>query len=107
MSAGVNLIKADVKADDTGNLAVDLSAKVSDALIAKIQNSGGRIIYSSPRYNTVRAQIKLTDVENIAGYPEVTFIQPAVGSKTHSLAPSLSSLEMTRGVGSALGSHSN
>ena len=106
MTAGVNLTKADVKADDTGNLAVDISGKVSDALIAKIQNSGGKIIYASARYNTVRAQIKLTDVEKTAEYPEVTFIQPAVGSKTHSLAPPLPSLMVSSAAGSALSSDS-
>ena len=79
MAAGVKLEKANVNADAAGVLSVDISAKVSAALIAKIEALGGTVIFSSKQYGTLRAKVKLSAVETIAGYDDVTFIQPAVG----------------------------
>ncbi|MEO6915874.1 MAG: S8 family serine peptidase, partial [Chitinophagaceae bacterium] len=82
MVKGADLIPARVDADKSGLLTVDIKATVTDALISKIKATGGLIIHSSPKYNTVRAQVKLANIENIAGYSEVLFIQPAVRAMT-------------------------
>lgn len=82
MAANVTLAPVKLNADRKGLLKVDVSATVSDKLIARIKGLGGSIIYSSPGYNTIRAEINFSNVETIAGYPEVTFIQPAVLSIT-------------------------
>ena len=78
MAQGINLEPVNVDADFAGVLKVDISANITDAFIAKITSLGGRIIYASPKYHTVRASINLKTVETIAGYPEVKFIEPAV-----------------------------
>jgi hypothetical protein len=77
MAKGVPLKPANVRADSTGSLQVDINAAVTNTLLAKIKALGGRIIYSSVKFHSIRAQINLTMVETIAGYPEVKFIKPA------------------------------
>jgi hypothetical protein len=81
MAPGVTLEPANVDADFTGVLKVDIRGTITDAFLAKLTSSGAKIIYASPRFNTVRATVNLKNVEAIAGYPEVKFIEPAVKSK--------------------------
>src|SRR5438552_10069000 len=78
MATGVQLDRANVKADDSGRLEVDISTAVNDDLLSKIEGLGGEIIYPSWEYKTVRARVNLSAVEAIAGLAEVRFIQPAV-----------------------------
>ena len=67
-----------VNADSTGNLLVDISATITDSLLALITALGGKIIYPSKEYRTVRAIVNMAVVETIAGRKDVSFIQPAV-----------------------------
>jgi len=82
MAVGVNLAPARVNADANGRVPVDISADVTDDLIRKIEGLGGKIIYPSSEYRTIRAEINLSAAETIAAYPEVKFIQPAIRSMT-------------------------
>ena len=86
-NANTNLEPAKVNADNNGNLKIDISGKISDALLNKIKALGGTIIYSSPQYNTVRAETNLSKIEAIAAFPEVTFISPAVMATTQPVKP--------------------
>lgn len=78
MAANINLDKANVNADAFGKLKVDISANITTALLSKLIALGGKIIYASPKYNTLRATVNFKSVETIAGYAEVKFIQPAI-----------------------------
>ena len=80
MVKGVTLDRANVHADNAGSLKVDIKADITDAFLSKIKSLGGQIIFASAQYHTVRATANLSAVETIAGYPEVKFIEPAVGS---------------------------
>lgn len=82
MIDSVDLEPAKVNADAAGNLNVDINADISDAFLKKLELQGATIIFSSAQYHTVRARVNFSKVEEIAGYPEVTFIQPAVESIT-------------------------
>ncbi len=82
MVAGVELEPAKLRSDNRGYLEVDITAIVSEELLAKIRATGGTIIFASAKYNSIRAQVALSVVEAIAAYPEVRFIQPAVQSET-------------------------
>ncbi len=86
-NANPNLEPAQVNADKQGNLKVDISAKISDDFLNKIKALGGKIIYPSVPYNTVRAEINLSKVETIAAFAEVKFIEPAVLSTTQPIQP--------------------
>ena len=75
--AATGLEPAKVGADRNGNLLVDISAVVTDDLLGSIRTLGGKIIYPSKRYSTIRAQVHLSVIEKIAAYDEVRFIKPA------------------------------
>ena len=81
MAQGVQLKKANINVDNFNNLKVDISGDITDDLLTKIQNLGGKIIYPSAEYHTLRALISLDKVKTIAGFEEVKFIEPAVESK--------------------------
>ena len=81
MAADVDLEAAPVKADKRGILQVDITARVTEELINKIRATGGKIIYASPQFNTIRAEMKVSDVETVAAYKEVRFIKPAVQAR--------------------------
>ena len=81
MVVGVPLKPAKVHADTKGNLDVDISADVTDDLIKKIESLGGKIIYPSKEYHTIRATVNLSMIDIISGYPEVKSIEPAVRSR--------------------------
>lgn len=78
MAKGAHLEPSNVHADKNGNLAVDISAKISDELLEKIKELGGQIIFPSRQYNTVRAQVHITKIIIIAAYEEVKFVQAAM-----------------------------
>jgi hypothetical protein len=82
MVEGVQLRPAEVNADEKGNLDVDIKADVTDALIEKIKDLGGIIIYPSKKYHTLRARISFSMIDSIATFPEVEFIQPAAKART-------------------------
>ncbi len=82
MANGINLEPADVKADKLGNLDVDIRADVTDELLVKIEKLGGKIIFPSAEYHTLRATINLSMVKAIAAFPEVKFIEPAALMET-------------------------
>jgi hypothetical protein len=75
-------LRPTVKIDSSGNVLVDIDAKVTDSLLGNIKHVGGKIFNSFPRDHTVRAELPLVQVEFIAGLPEVKFIQPAVEATT-------------------------
>jgi hypothetical protein len=77
MAKGVPLRRANVYADSSGRLKIDISGDITEALLEKIKSLGGEIIYPSFKYHTVRVQVNLSAVENIASFPEVKSIKPA------------------------------
>ncbi len=82
MTAGIDLDPVSVNADKNGILKVDITATVTNELINKLKSIGALIIFASPPYHSIRAQINLNRVETVAGYPEVSFIKPAVEAVT-------------------------
>jgi hypothetical protein len=85
MAAGVNLLPAMVGTDSAGRLKVDIDLYDSSALdhvSAQLESLGGRVLYPSWQFKTIRAEINLSSAETIASFPDVKFIQGAVGSIT-------------------------
>lgn len=78
MAANVQLEPANVSTDNRGLVKVDISAKVNDALLARIKALGGQIIFPSKEYGSIRASVPFEVAEKIAADPDVKFIQPAV-----------------------------
>jgi hypothetical protein len=88
MAAGVQLESTNVKADASGLIVVDITATVSDVLLANIVALGGEIIFPSAEYKAIRVRVPLSSVETIAGYSDVSFIRTATPAKTsRTIAP--------------------
>jgi len=77
MTEGVVLRPANVNADVSGNLDVDINATVTKTLLDEIKNAGGKIIFSSVKFHSIRARVNLSALKNISGYDGVKFIKPA------------------------------
>jgi len=80
MVAGIGLEPVAVSKDANSKVLVDIDGTVTDDLINKIESLGGESVYPSFEYNTIRARVLLSTAETIAGFPEVKFIQFAMGS---------------------------
>ena len=74
---GMGLEPVAVRTDKDGNLMVDINAAVTDELLNSIRALGGKIIYPSKQYHTIRAQVPILVVEKIAACEAVKFIKPA------------------------------
>ncbi|WP_460553047.1 S8 family serine peptidase [Ferruginibacter profundus] len=108
MVDGVDLEPANVNADATGKLTVDISATVTEDLLAKIEALGGHVIYPSWEYHSIRAELNLSAVETLAAHTDVSFIQPAViamtvgSDNTHLPHPVVAAMPMQPHVNSIL-----
>ena len=78
IAPGVTNLLVDVHPDAKGRVQVDLTATVTQGLLDFIQNSGGTIISSVPRFDAVRALVPLSLTENLAGRADVRFVRAAV-----------------------------
>lgn len=98
MTAGVELEPANVNADSSGMVLVDITANVNDALLENIEKLDGEIIFPSVEYKAIRARIPLSTVETVAGYPEVTFIRQAAPAKTSRMISAGADDTVNRGI---------
>lgn len=68
-----------------GKTLVDVNAKVTDALIARIRALGGEVVSSHPRYDAIRARVPVARLESLANEPDVRTIQPAIRPMTNKI----------------------
>ncbi|MBL8148582.1 MAG: S8 family serine peptidase [Blastocatellia bacterium] len=61
---------------------VDIRAEVSELLLRAIEFSGGEVVASSSRFNSVRARVRLEQVARLAELAEVDSIKPATLPQT-------------------------
>jgi hypothetical protein len=78
IAQGVSNLKTGFEISTVGRVLVDIQARVTDELLQKIENSGGKIINSFAEYNAIRASIPLSQLEVLASLDDINFIQPAV-----------------------------
>ena len=67
----------DVKFEPDGRVLVDITATVSDDLLAFIKQNGGQVISSFAQYNAIRASVPLLAIESIAERADVRFVDRA------------------------------
>ena len=72
-----------VKFDDKGRAIVSIRARVTRALLAKIEKLGGKIVSSSVRYSDIRAHLPLGSLEELAALKDVSAIMPAEQAMTN------------------------
>src|SRR6266542_1036743 len=79
----VPTVETDVKVDDQGKAVIDITATVTDSLLAALQAQGAEII--AAKNNSIRALVRLDDLEAIASLDEVRFLQPKQEAMTSSV----------------------
>jgi uncharacterized repeat protein (TIGR01451 family) len=76
VAAGVATLVTGLSVDVDGLMAVEIRARVTDALVKKLVALKATIIDLSKAYRTVTARVPLSEIEALAGMGEVVFIQP-------------------------------
>jgi len=72
-----------VDIDAAGKALVDIQAQVTTALIAAITAMDGLVISQFPQYNSIRARVPVSKLENLAERPDVIFIRTAEQAVTN------------------------
>ena len=72
----VQSLSVEVGADDAGLVTVDIAAIVDDQLLNDLRGMGVKVSNVFRKYNSLRAVVSLEQLETIAGFSQVRFIQP-------------------------------
>ena len=81
--AGVKDKQAPTTDVEDAVVTVDIRADVTPAVLARIQDLGGTVLSSVPKYRAIRAQLPLTALEPLATLEAVQSIRPADQPITH------------------------
>jgi hypothetical protein len=75
--------KSDVEVDARGRVFVDIRARVSKNLLARVRRLGGEVVSSSERFNSILARFPLERLETLAARADVRFVGPAARATTN------------------------
>ncbi|HXE41687.1 MAG TPA: hypothetical protein VN516_01590, partial [Candidatus Baltobacteraceae bacterium] len=81
LPAVLTSVPSHVKFEADGRTMVDIDADVTPELLNQIQQAGGTIVASVPKFHSVRAQIPIEAVESLAALTNVTFVKQAVQAR--------------------------
>lgn len=76
-------LETGVQIDAQGGTVVDITAHVSDELLAKLETLGAEILDAVPRFRSIRARVPLDQIEAIAEDANVLSIQPKQEATTN------------------------
>jgi len=76
IAKSVQRLSVDVGADDAGQVTVDITANVDDQLLDSLRGMGAEVSNVFHEYHTLRAVVSLEQLETIASFSQVRFIQP-------------------------------
>ena len=82
-AAAVVAIAAPLSKTQSGKVLVDVKGTVTDSLLELIKKVGGDVIYSSPRWGSIRAAIPMSAVESVAARSDVARISSRVWAHTN------------------------
>src|SRR2546421_7082308 len=71
IARNVQTLAVNLPTESDGRLVVDITTTVSDSLLERLKATGAEIVVSVPQFRSVRAEVSLSQVETIAGFPEV------------------------------------
>lgn len=80
---GVPTGELGVRFDAGGRAVVDIRARTTKKVLAKIKSVGGEVISCIERYNDIRAHVPLAKLETLATLKDVFAIMPAAEATTH------------------------
>jgi Subtilase family/FG-GAP-like repeat len=97
IASGVQTLDTDLKVDESGFIAVDLTANVNAKLMEKLKEINAVMIASLPQYRSVTARIPIGEIESLAGMDEIIFVQPKLDGTTNKIerSPEMSLLDTT------------
>lgn len=72
-----------VERDELGRVEIEVEARVTPSLLARVRAEGGRVLESEPGYGFLRALLPATALPEFAGDPRVRFVWPARGRLVH------------------------
>jgi hypothetical protein len=87
LAPGLSTLEISIPLSEEGRPIIDITARVSKSLIAKMEAIGVKIISSFPVYNTIRAEASLEVLDTIASFPEVIYVQPMQEAMTSQHIP--------------------
>jgi hypothetical protein len=76
IAAGVPTLQTFIQVGPRGEVVVDITATITDSLLASLARLGGSVVDVQARYRSVRAVMPLQAVEMLAEHPDVIFVQP-------------------------------
>jgi len=76
IAAGVNSLEVNVNQSNTGRVVVDITAQVDDQFLKFLTARGADVLASAPQSNSVRVDVPMANLEDIAASDNVRFIQP-------------------------------
>ncbi len=82
-SAAAASLQTDVAISAGQTTIVDITAFVSDGMLAQIAALGGKVLSSYPEYRSIRAELPISQVLTVAGWNLVIFIQPKQQATTN------------------------
>ena len=97
IAPGVPTLETKVEMDNQDQTVVDITAQIGGHLLEDLEAAGARILDVAPNYNSIRARVSLDQLETIAAFPEVSFIQPKQEGVTERSAGGENKLAGSRG----------
>lgn len=76
LAPGLDTLEVNIPRNEEGQPIIDITAKVTRRLLAKLEEAGAKVLVSMPRYRTLRVEMSLDAVDTIADLPEVIHLQP-------------------------------
>jgi hypothetical protein len=79
---GVQAVETDLEYTDTGRVALDLKANVSDGLLSQLRGLGAQVVNVVAAEKSLRINADINQVEAIAALPDVIYVQPKQDATT-------------------------
>lgn len=76
LARGLATMDITLPRNEEGTPVIDITARVTEKFLSKLEKLGVNVISSFPRYNTVRVEASLEVLETIAAFSEVIHLQP-------------------------------
>ncbi|HSS20901.1 MAG TPA: Calx-beta domain-containing protein [Pyrinomonadaceae bacterium] len=76
ISSRVQKLTVNVGVDEDGKVTADITAIIDDKLLTALREMKVEIVSSFPQYHALRVIASLDQLETIAAFPQVRFIQP-------------------------------
>ena len=83
--AGLPELRTGVAVREDGRVLVDITSPVDEALLARIERLGGRVVNHHASYDAVRAELPLDRVEELAEWKGLRSIRPAEAFMTQAV----------------------